>query len=225
MAITLVAHTSQHGVNTFTTSAINCTGANFIVLCFSGTIPNYATFSDSSGNSYTSLTTYLGGTGGSGYNYIVIAYTATVPTVSSSMTFTATGTGISGTLTVSAWSGMATSSVFQTGTDNGAGTNSSVGTFQPGSITPSGPTLVISCVSWATADAVTINDSFTITDQAFNITGYDGAMAYLIQTPGSTIDPTWTFTTTNTPFAAANIAAFKGAATVKHLLPLLGVGA
>jgi hypothetical protein len=214
---TLVAHISANGTNTFTTSAINCTGANFIVLSFSGIIPNYATYSDSSSNSYTSLTKYLGGVQTNGYNYQVISYTASVATVSSSQTFTATGTGIGGTLTVSCWSGMATSSVFQTGTDSGSNnTSASLTSIQPGNITPSGPTLVITGLSWATATAASINDSFTITDQMYNISSYDGAMAYLVQASGSAIDPTWSFSST---FAATCIAAFKGATVITHHPP------
>jgi hypothetical protein len=120
---------------------------------------------------------------------------------------------------------MSASSVFQTGTDSGA-TSSSSTTIQPGSITPSGSSLIITTVGVESTGTGSINLGFTITDQIGYAAGNNigGASAYLIQTSGSVINPTWTMGSGVLAITAA-IAAFKGAAsTTLRLLPLTGVG-
>lgn len=220
MAITLVAEATVAGASGGTTAAVNTTGANFIVLVTaqSGT----TTVSDNKGNTYTPLTLYTVSGGGSGQLYY-----CTPATVGAGHTFTiSTSFGV---LTAMAFSGMASSSVFQAGTDSGA-FGFAVTTLQPGSTSPTGSSLIISGTAWSTTGAtVSIGTpSFNSTYQTAYAAGSNlgGAGAYLIQASGSTLNPTWTYTVSQAQ-TVAFIAAFAGAATtpiVSNRIPVFFLG-
>src|SRR5580692_11082377 len=151
---TLIASGTCSGLNSCTTSAINTTGANFIVITVSyytgATTPTISDSQASSSNSYTALTLYQAVALGCRIFY------STPTHVGTGHTFSFSGTGAALTLNVSAWSGMATSSVFQSGTDKGGGA-AATNLIQPGSSTPSGRTLLITGLAFAALGTVSIN--------------------------------------------------------------------
>jgi hypothetical protein len=211
-AQTLVAHGICGGASACGTAiSINTTGANFIAYAVSNynvvASPTVTDSQSGSSNTYTCLTKYVANASTYG---LQICYTATVPAhVGTSHTFNFSCTGCFSSIAVQAWSGMAASSVFQSGTDVGAGITSG-NSLQPGSITPSGPTVVITAFGiYAATATASINSSYTISDQvSFVMATNEGvALAYLIQSSGSATNPLWSSTATNSEIAA--IAAFK----------------
>ncbi len=182
-----------------TTSSIDTTGANFIAIAFSG--DSTITVTDNKSNSYTSLTTYHGA-GPS----MTIAY-AQNATTGSGHTFTVAGTEIYSSVVVFAVSNIKTSGAFNAGTDSGANVAPAT-TIQPGSITPpSGYQFLVTGIG-SSAVVATINSSFT-TDSSYTNTGspcYASQAAYLIQTTGAAVNPTWTLT--GSALANAAIASF-----------------
>lgn len=162
-----------------TTSAIDTTGANLIVVGATGS--SAFTVTDSKGNTWTALTE-------TGIGIDSQLYYCLNPTVGSGHTFT--NTASYPTVHVVAVSGAAASSVFDVESVSSTGS--------PGSVTPSvnGSLLVTVEVNDSSADfASAISGGFTmLTGQPF--TGgqnYGGRMAYLIQTTAAAISPTWTF--------------------------------
>jgi hypothetical protein len=201
----LIAHTGAGtGVNA-TTSAINTTGANLIVIGVSAnTVP--ATFSDSKGNTWTVAGGYQNNSINGNYSVLYYCYN---PAAGSGHIFSTTSGGYP-SIFVEAWSGAAASPLDQT---NGTQGNTSYTTFQPGSITPTrNDELIVTMTSIAVTNgnaASSINDGFTISDSlAFSSGNYwGGAMAYLVQTTAAAVDPAWTYN--GSVFAVANIASFK----------------
>ena len=215
MAIALVAHSTDVGSTTFSLPAVDTTGATLIVVtvAFYGEMTQpYPTITDNKGNSanYVALTTY----GAPGQVSATVLFYCASPTVGAGHIITIganIGEPMYGAAEMAAFSGIAASSPFQSGTDEG--TDAGTSPIQPGSITPSGLTLVLTTLVTSSVVAATINDSFTITDQNSYGAGVNigSALAYLIQASGSTINPTWT--TTGSTNSAAAIAAFSGLAT------------
>ena len=143
MAIVFVNHTALSGQSTTTSSAIDTTGANFLVFAVSfygATVPSV---SDNKGNTsnYQQLTVY-----GSPSYSTVLFYCAS-PTVGTGHTFTVTGTSIFFAAEVQAFSGIVAVSPFQAGTDSGAAQSSGT-SIQPGSISPTGNSLIISSLGF-----------------------------------------------------------------------------
>lgn len=194
---TLLAHVTCAGAGGCTTSAVDTTGATFIVAC-TNAFSILSGVNDNKSNSYSALTAYGSGLGTQIYY--------TIPTtVGAGTTFT-NGASTFSVLDIQVWKNTAASSVFQAGTDKGAtGAGNSI---QPGSATPSGPSLVISCATSYGTGTATIDSGFTITDQTPDNGGVNifGAMAYLIQNSGSALNPTWSQTSGGA--IAANQAAF-----------------
>jgi hypothetical protein len=177
-------------LNSPTTSAVNCTGVNFIVI-------NYASANaassvgDSLSNTYT-LSTCATTVG----NQCI--YYKYGPTVSSSMTFNATGAGIAASIQVFGFR-----NVKGVALDKDAGQTqvSSPGTTcQTPSLTPTnGNELVISgyYVNTDTAGSTyTISNGMTVLFNPFtNGVNYGGGLAYAVRSPISAFQPTWTDST------------------------------
>jgi hypothetical protein len=183
LATYLINHTAGYlGINGGTSSAISTTGATLLVVAVSwyGYSTSQLTVSDSSNNSYT-----LGPSIASGGNGIAI-YTCIDPVVSSSQTYTIAGTGIYAAVAVAAFSGGYTGASADLSA-SGAGAFP----FQPGGGSPLyNGELILSAVRPGTAGTISVNESFTITDQVSGVV----ALAYLLQTQGVTVNPTWSNT-------------------------------
>lgn len=202
MSFALVAHTGA----VHTTSALNTTGANLIVVV--AAYDSAATLSDSLGNTWNGLTAYSHGSD----NYTKIWY-CYAPTVGSAQTFTLS---ISyGYLAVAAFSG-ATTTPFDI--ENGAYTTGGV-SLQTGSITPSiDNELIISGLCFGgNSSAPSVDSGMTITDSttASQNVSYGGALAYKIQTTAAAINPTWSWTTSEANSVA--IASFKSSSSTPVL--------
>lgn len=193
------------GTNGGTSSSINTTGANFLVLAVSYGI-SVISVSDSKSNTWTPLTEY--GTVSTAFNRI---YYVENPTVGSGHTFTVTGTNTFPGVAVDAWAGALTSSVFDQ--QNGNANAASVTSIQPGSVTPgSNDQLVVTTMTNfgdPSNSSRSINGGFTISGQVGNPSGtnYPVALAYLVQTSAAAANPTWSWSAGN-PCATA-IATFK----------------
>lgn len=203
--ITLINHTGKSSAigNTFTTDAVDMTGANCIVLaiCYLRATP--PTLSDSLSNSYTAAVAAAAGN----ISDVRIYYKENA-TVGSSMTFTATGLSYAAMCVCGFNLVKASSSIDQTNkTDAGAGGT----TFQPGSVTPGeNNEVLLAAIGYETASTVSINGSFTISDTQNFVTGnsFGCSLAYLIQTTAAAANPTFTFGTTQSG-TPAEIATFK----------------
>jgi hypothetical protein len=207
-SIALISHTGagSGSSGTYTTTAINTTGANFII----AQCPNYAggggvSFSDSLSNTWIALTSHA--TTNWAISNVFYSY---APTVGTSHTFTCAGTVSNPSIQVAAFSGVAASIPDQqTGTANSSFSGT---TFQPGLITPTANgELVISAVACGVScSGYSINGSFTTLDSA-NGTGSftGGTMAYLIQTMAGAINPTTTIGTGSPTSAAGTNASFQ----------------
>jgi hypothetical protein len=201
------ASANAAGTGTATTSAVNTSGAALIVVSiswFAGT----PTLSDSAGNTWTALTTY-GDTGNSA-DYCKLYYCVN-PATSASHTFsvhsTATGYPV---ICVQAFSYSSGTPSLDAATGfNGTGTNTT--TLQPGSLTPAGNNeLLVTAATWNT-HAITSTGvaGYTITNQAEQgSNGISGGLAYLIQSTGSAVNPTWSMSGIINSYSAA-AAAFK----------------
>ncbi len=201
----LVTNSYAESVDTtsVTTLATNTTGATFLV----ASIANYGptgtgTFSDSKSNTWVQLTRR-----GSGAVVDVIMFVCYSPSVGTGHTFTydTNPNGSYCSMEVMAFSGITTSAI---NASNGATTTSTT-TAQSGSITPSvAHTLVIAGLGIGSgAGAVSIDNSYTITDTvAFGI-NFGSSMAYKVLSSASAQNPTWNVTTTAASLTAA-IAAF-----------------
>ena len=216
MAYSLLAHTIGVGASgTVTTSAIDTTGADLIVVVvayFEGiTAP---TLSDNKSNTWTGLTAQVGTTDPSTRIYYCQA-----PTVGAGHTFKLDNGGLMyGNLAVTAWSGsVATPFDQQNGT-----THLAVTSLQTGSVTPgTGNQLVIAAVSTGagSSGAYSIDSGFTISDQeAYVSGGGEGCgMAYLVQTSAAAVNPSWSWT--GSAEGAVAIGTFKDGAAAAATIP------
>ncbi len=196
--------TPAGGVNGATTSAIDTTGANLIVLVVSyyGTAP---TVSDSKGNTWTARTAYTRSVA------TVREYYCQGGTVGSGHTFTVSGASSFSSVGALSFSG-ADAAPYDT--ENGGG-NSGSATTQPGSITPSvNDCLIVSATGWNSDGSISINASFTGLLQLApgNAQNFGTGIAYLIQTTAAAVNPTITNTASSSQYVATTQAAFKAAA-------------
>jgi len=168
---TLVNHTGK--VNNNTTSAIDTTGANFLVVACHYFYTDTMTVSDNKGNSWYPLISY-GVSEVAGYVKIFYAYNAIVGT---NHTFSCNSQSFIG-ITASAYSGvLSTSDPLDTSNGNTI-TGSNI--IQTGGITPSQTgELVIS--AWSGGDSnessVSVNSSFNNLDTIHDGSNMDGGMA------------------------------------------------
>lgn len=205
MAFALVANVGAATGGSTTTGAANTTGANLIVICI-GANGVVVAPSDSKGNTWTALTQRTSGAVGATQIFYCLN-----PTVGSGHTFTSGG-GFP-TVTVTAWSGAATSSVFDV--ETGA-TSASASSLATGSVTPANAnSLVIASVgiSDAMTGTAAITGGFTVSNAIYGQPGVTegGGQAYLIQTSAAAANPTWSGWSPAGSCAAA-IAVFKAAA-------------
>lgn len=205
--IALIAHgaaANSSSTTTVTVSGLNMTGANFIALhCATFGGGSLSGVSDSSSNTYTALTSRTP----SSLFYVVS------PTVTSSMSFTCTGTGINPSIQVAGFSGVALSSTLESQSGVGSSFPSSVTTVQPGSLTPAANNeLIITGFAFDPGslpiNVVSISSPFAITNSISSATGVEGgSLAYEIQTTATAQNPTWTADTAT--YVATTMAVFK----------------
>jgi len=202
----LVAHISAESADTVTivTSAINTSGATFLVVSLAtfGTTAT-GTFSDSKSNTWVPLTRR-----GSSITVDVQMWACYSPTVGTGHTFSydTTPNGSYASMEVLAFSGITTSAI---NASNGATTLATM-LAQSGSITPSvGNTLVIAGlgINANTGGSISINGGYTITDTVAYGSNFGSSAAYLVLTSASAQNPTWTSANSATSLTAA-IAAF-----------------
>ncbi len=206
MAIALVANTGAGSTDAsnVTTSSINTTGANLIVVGVAGYTLFSATVTDSKSNTWTALTARSGGVTRSRLWY------CSNPTVGSGHTFTVSSGGATPALCVAAFSGAKATSPYEA--ESGA-TFVTTGPIQPGSITPAeNGELLVASLSRAVNELPTINGGFTITNHVAYLASnhYGCDVAYLIQTSAAAANPTWT---AYCYYDSAAMACFKAAAS------------
>lgn len=208
MAYAYVASASASGTNTFSTSAINTTGASLLVCLVSHYDATGApTLSDSNTNTWTHLTEPITGIARASFYY------AKNPTVGSGHTFTLTGTGIYSTLVGAAFSGADTTAPFDQENNTGGGALTSGGTAKAGSITPTVDNELVVAGIGDDSTATMSLSGYTVSDQQPYSAGvnFGGAFGYAIQTTATATDPPWTFTG-GTVNGSCVIASFKAAA-------------
>jgi hypothetical protein len=177
---TPIAHLGEALGGGGTTTAIDTTGANFLVVTPGGNYSGGAV-TDSYGNSWAGLN--IATNMFSGQAQIFYARNATVGT---GHTFSISGGDLS--VAVTAWSGSAASPF-----DVQNAANNSV---QPGSITPTNNNelLITATVDAGTYIETGIDSGFAISDAVAGAPGssYAIAQAYLVQTSAAAVNPTWT---------------------------------
>ena len=210
MAYAYIAGTSSpaplSGASGGTTSAIDTTGADLIVIAvswFSAVSP--PTVTDSKSNTWTGLTSTSIGS-----DPAIKLFYCQAPTVGSGHTFTITGTSTYSRVSAQSFS-RSSSSPFDV--ESGDGVTSGT-TVQPGSITPTvSNSLLVSATAWNNwgVTSTSINSGFTETCDAEPVAGlnYGHTQSYIVHTSGS-INPTITGSYTYVT-AATRIAAFKPA--------------
>ncbi len=187
-----VTNTFGDGQTTFTTAAINTTGATFVAFSLSYLTTNQPLISDNKGNAApTCLAPRAVSAGGSNRLCYLLS-----PAVGAGHAFTVTGTGnIYATVAVAAFSGM--SSATYTGLSNGTAVAGPTSSFQPGSVTPrSAGDLVIATISaqFAGFTVLDIGSGFSISTQvtSHGAVNFGAALAYLVSPAGAPVNPTWT---------------------------------
>lgn len=194
MAISFVSSVGAKSTSggSYTSSAIDTTGANLIVVAvsrFSG-ISTVIGLSDSKGNSYTALTPQTNSDSGREQLFYCIN-----PIVGTGHTFTWSTLLTFSSLVAAAFSG--TSFSFES--ESGSASSGQVGSIQPGSLTPSQDgSLVVSGIGLrggnATGQTPSVNSGFSSVNYQ---TGVDsqclgGGLGYLVQSTAGAVNPTWT---------------------------------
>lgn len=205
-----VASTVQGGTaNSVTTSAIDTTGSKLLVVITTqfgavlGTLTDSATGCASPCNTWTKLTTQdIAGTSSSAIYY------AANPTVGANHVFVISGSAIYPGIAVAGFSGVKTSSPRdqENGAVGVAATSRTTGAVVP---TENGELLVTGLGDTTGASSITINSGFTITGTvAYNAgSSFGQSLAYFVQGTAASINPTWSWSASNT--VAATIATFK----------------
>jgi hypothetical protein len=184
MAITHIASTAAGGTaNIVTTSAIDTTGANLIVIATAKFNSNAITVSDSKGNTWTPLTAR---TGGAVHSRIYYCFN---PTVGSGHTFSISGTNVFPSIGVGAFGGV-------DAYEAESGSSSTTGTSrQPGALVPSvdGCLVISGCATGAGTPA--IDSGFSENTVSF-ASGQHASVGIgrLIQATAASVNPTWSWT-------------------------------
>lgn len=191
------------GQNGGTTTAIDTTGANLIVVSVSGVSSTAVTVSDSKGNTYTSLTRRENSSPVV-FNQLWYVYN---PTVGSGHTFTVGGANTYSAIAVMAFSGAIASPADQ---ENGA-TSSSGTSIATGSITPSqNNEIVIAGICRENSTNGALDSGFTYLDVPYvGAVSMGGGIGYKIQTAAAAVNPSFSWTTSAAN--AASIESFKAA--------------
>lgn len=203
-SFTLINHIGTFGAGDLTTSAIDTSGANLLILAFSRYVGSgVETVSDSKGNTWVPLT-LKSDPGGEAY---VRLYYAASPTVGAGHTFTVAGSQFD-SVAVQAWSG---ANAAPLDVQNGAVNTGAATSIAPGSITPTNNnSLIITAGNSTTGSSGTyaIDSGFTITENQMQGSGHEGlGLAYLKQNTLAAVNPTWSWT--GATDCAAVIAVFK----------------
>lgn len=218
-AFSIVAHTvavSSAGGGSVTTTGINTTGANLIVLVIS----TYASFG---AGTVTDAVGGCGTIGSSSCNTWIQASIGSVSdirgqifycygcTVGSGHQFEVNGVTNYPGIAVIALSGATGTNPLDVQSDNTAGSSP----VAPGSVTP-GSINEILITGFSPNEAfssLAVGSSFTIEDQgAYNAgNGFGVASGYLIQTSAAVENPSWTFSSGTITGVVATIASFKAA--------------
>lgn len=215
MAYAKIASASAAANTAATTSGIDTTGADLIVIGVSGWTSNLDTTAptDSKGNTWTAIRYQAGG------DSAVKMWYCYNPTVGSGHTFTHGGTTYA-TICVIAFSGAASSPLDQ---QNSSGSSGNVSSFAPGSITPTEDNELVVAM-WATANfkSPSVDSGFTLQEYVgANALPYHGGMAYLIQTTASAANSTASWT--DAYWASAVIASFKAASAASAVKTINGL--
>ncbi len=188
----LIAHTCQGlGVNGGTTSPIDTTGADFIFIGTSGfQAPPNTDITDNKSNGNPTL---LAPSTGGATNSVIQSGYWTNPTTGTGHTFTISTSTVYVNVCVEAWSNMATSSVYDTGTYQQA--NGAPG-CQAGSTTPSAGTKVLIGIAGSSASAMGTwsNDILNVDDSLLgnSTTYYSQGIGSARIAGGSPTNPNWT---------------------------------
>lgn len=202
MAISLIVgnNTGSSNGSSVTTSAIDTSGANFIVVSVVHVFDTGGPLNDNKSNTWTALTDQ----GAGGFGSMQLFYCAS-PTVGSGHTFS-WSSGFLPAIGVAAFSGVNT-----TPFDVENGTHAFGTTLQPGTITPNqNNSLVFTGYTARGGSGYSIDGGFTIIGTPIDgndVSTSGSAIAYLIQTTAAAANPTWTIASGNEQGAA--IAAFK----------------
>lgn len=197
----------EGGINGATTSAIDTTGANLVVISVAGDVSvNSLAVSDNKSNTFTSIV--LSGSV-DGYGKAQLFYCLN-PTVGTGHTFTVGPSSTASGITVLAFSGAASSALDQYATNY---STSAATTGTTGSITPSenGEMLVFGgpCggdgISFSSSSVGTVAQSTTGTSGS----DYAIGIGYYEQSTAAAINPTLTWNSSSV--WGATIASFKGA--------------
>jgi hypothetical protein len=211
-AAALVAYGCASSTNdkSVTTPAIDSSGSTLLVWALnaydSGFTPGE--FSDSKGNTWTSLTGHATGN----YNTIIRYVNSATPTVGSSHTISY-GAAVSRypAACLFAFSGTVTSPF---DVENGS-SSASASSLATGSVTPGQDNELVFTVYGGDNDSVTptINGGFTASGFSASSSGLAAsvAVAYLVQTTATAANPTWT-KNSGTSAITTGIATFKGTA-------------
>jgi hypothetical protein len=191
MPATLVAHTSAGGTSgSVTSTAINTTGANMIVLgvVFDG--GGNPTITDSMGNSWTGLANH---DSGSSFNFPQnnTLWYCLNPSTSATHTFSVNGANRAPALFVQAFSNIIGYTGSFAGDGTGTGTVVHTGVVALQSVNNS---LAVTVLGVDRVVGFSIDLGFTVVDTLDFLSGnhYGGAMANLITANTGTINPTWT---------------------------------
>lgn len=199
------------------TSNINTTGASLLVGLVAGSGSGGIAPTDSKSNTWVGLTARVATLS----NFARLFYVAN-PTVGTSHNFSPPSSIFAASCWV-AFTGVTLSSPF----DQENGLDSATDpTSQPGSITPSvNGCVVVAGLGGTSTAGVTINGSYTFTDQVPFAGGanFSGCLAFDVQTTATATNPTFTWTNAIAPgqaYNAAVIANFKPAAGATTSLKL-----
>ncbi len=189
MSISLVAHTAKGAspAGNTTTSAIDTTGADFIVAVIADFLSGIPTISDSKSNLW-----HLVGFQRANASQIVLMYVSYPTSVGSGHTFSTGGASVPA-IAIQAWSGMSS----QYGADFRS--TNSVTCLTGSVVLPSTSGLLVTGICVNAVSTLTIDDSFTISDQVAVVAAqHEGVgMAYRIVSTG-THTPTWSSTASTT---------------------------
>lgn len=201
----LVSHTAAQTVDkqNVTTSSIDTTGANLIIIAQTASDATLPTPTDNKSNTYTKLASHTTGGVTNAFYYV------SAPTVGTGHTFSSnSGTDHFQGIAVAAFSGAKTSSPFDLESGN---TTPSAESLSPGVITPSeNKELVVYSLGDSFTSAVTTNDgTITILQQLPFVaaTAFGIALAYKIQSTAAATNPTWSWT--GAARAETSLATFK----------------
>lgn len=196
-----ITSTNKGGRDTFTTTAIDTSGATLIVLglaWFGGATE--PTISDSQSNTWSNLTL-----GNANYPYVRLKY-CLAPSTSASHTITSTHTNAYLGLTVAAFSGVTTYDSVENGGYQISGT-----TLSTGSVTPSqNNSLIVTNLGMAGgAQTPSIDTGFTIATHLGGSSGnwYGCDLAYLILATAAAKNPQWSWASSTT--CLTRIAVFR----------------